>query len=235
MGWRLELVGSDDCGPPERLTVCELGEIDAPADLDGVGFDLVTSQQIVCNLQRAVVVVQERALKSKAGLMRQVDPTLSLKDYRLRSVPTLFGKLVIRIPRLVRYGSRLAPPCLFRSSTRSSIEYDELRSRLGAFMSYRMVERFVGDLFPFAVGRARSTTRRQVLRRATQLAADLGGSDLEDRQTAISIDLGIDTTFIRSNSAKGPRHHEGIDRRWLQRPRPSGQGRSRDFRIRQAA
>jgi len=208
MGWRLELVGSNDCGPPERLTICELGEIAAPVDLDGVGFDLITSQRVLCDLQHAIVVIQERALKSKAGLMRQVDSTLSLKDYRSRSVQTLFGTLVIRIPRLERHGSQLAPPCLFRSSARSSTEYDQLRSRLGAFMSYRMVERLVSDLFPFAVGRARSTTRRQLLRRATHLAADLGGSAPEDRQTATSIDLGIDTTFIRSNSAQGPRHHE---------------------------
>ena len=208
MGWRLELVGSDDCGPPERLTVCELGEIAAPVDLDGVGFPLITSQRVLCDLQHAIVIIQERALKSKAGLMRQVDPTLSLKDYRSRSVQTLFGTLVIRIPRLERHGSRLAPPCLFRSSARSGTEYDQLRSRLGAFMSYRMVERLVSDLFPFAVGRARSTTRCQLLRRATRLEGDLDQCDAPARRAATSIDLGIDTTFIRSNQAEGPRHHE---------------------------
>ena len=90
MGWRLELVGSDDCRTPERLTVCELGEIAAPLDPDGVGLDLITSQRVLCDLQHAIVVMQERALKSKAGLMRKVDPTLSLRDYRSRSVQTLF-------------------------------------------------------------------------------------------------------------------------------------------------
>jgi hypothetical protein len=123
--------------------------------------------------------------------MRRADPTLSLKDYRPRSVQTLFGTLVIRIPRLMRHGSRL----LFRNSTRSSKETDQLRSRLGAFMSYRMVERLVGDLFPFAVGRARSTSRRQLLRMARHSADALGGSDPEDRQAATTIDLGTDTTY----------------------------------------
>jgi hypothetical protein len=202
------LVRTHDCDPPERFKVCELGEITAPAELDGVGLDLATSQRILCDLQHAVVTVQQRALKAKAALMRQVDPTLSLKDYRRRSVQTLFGTLKIRVPRLVRRGSRLAPPCLFRNSARSNTEYDELRSRLGAFMSYRMAERLVGDLFPFAVGRASSTTRRQVLRSATHLDAGSGGCAFGDRQTAASIDLGIDTTFIRSNSAQSPRHHE---------------------------
>jgi hypothetical protein len=202
------LVRTHDCDPPERFKVCELGEITAPAELDGVGLDLATSQRILCDVQHAVVTVQERALKDKSALMRQVDPTFSLKDYRRRSVQTLFGTLKIRVPRRVRRGSRLAPPCLFRNSARSNTEYDELRSRLGALMSYRMAERLVGDLFPFAVGRASSTTRRQVLRSATHLDAGSGGCAFGDRQTAASIDLGIDTTFIRSNTAQSPRHHE---------------------------
>ena len=207
MAWKLELVQSPDCGPPERFTVAELGEIAAPTDLDGVGFDSATSQQILRELQRAVVAIQERALKAKAVLMRKVDPTLSLKDYRPRSVQTLFGALVIRIPRLMRHASRLAPPCLLGNSARSSSEYDHLCGRLGAFMSYRMAERLLVDLFPFAVGRSMSTTRRQVLRRATHLTADWACPD-PDRPTATAIDLGIDTTFIRSNSAEGLRHHE---------------------------
>jgi hypothetical protein len=208
MVWKLELVRSNDCAPIERITVCELGEILAPTDLDKVGLNLRTSHRIVCDLQRTVVAVQERALKDKAVQMRQADPTLSLKDYRLRSVQTLFGTLTIRVPRLRRHGSRLPPPCLFRNSARSGTEYHELRSRLGALMSYRVAERLIGDLFPFAAGRASSTTRRQLIRRASRLASDFGRSDPPNRDVAHSIDLGIDTTFVRSNAADGPRHHE---------------------------
>jgi hypothetical protein len=46
MAWRLELVGSDNGGSPERRTVFELGEIGAPTDLDGVGFDLATEDPL---------------------------------------------------------------------------------------------------------------------------------------------------------------------------------------------
>lgn len=192
MVWRLELVRSLDCGPSERFTVSELGEIAAPTNLDGVGLDLKTSQRIQCDLQRAVVAVQGRALKAKAALMRQVDPTLSLKDNRLRSVQTLFGTLVLRVPRLVRHGSQLPPPCLLRNSARSTTEYDQLRSCLGAIMSFGMAERLVGDLFPFAVGRARSTTRRQVLRTATLLEADWAVSTeaiIKQRPRSISVSI----------------------------------------------
>lgn len=70
-----------------------------------------------------------------------------------------------------------------------------------------LAEHVVGELFSFAVSRASSSARRQLPRRATHLATDWGCPEA-DRQTATAIDLGIDTTFIRSNAAQGPRHHE---------------------------
>ncbi len=208
MAWRLELFRSDEGGSPERRTVIELGEIGAPADLEGVGFDLMTSQRILCELQHAVVALQEQALKEKAMKLRRADPTLSLKDYRTRSVQTLFGTLVIRVPRLVRSGSRLPAPCIFSSLGRSTAQYDQLRSRLGAFMSFRMAERLIGDLFPLAAGCARSTIRRNVLRQAADRERGLEVAVPEDGRAATSIDLGIDTTFARSSAAAGARHHE---------------------------
>jgi len=75
-------------------------------------------------------------------------------------------------------------------------------------MSYRVAERLIDDLFPFAAGHASSTTRRQLLRRASLLASDFGRSAPSNRDAATSIDLGIDTTFVRGNAADGPRHHE---------------------------
>lgn len=207
MVWKLELVGSDDVGPSERLTVFELGEIGAPWDLDSVGVDLKTSHRILGELQRSVVALQERALKTKATLTRLADPTLALKDYRSRTIQTLIGTLAIRVPRLVRLGSRLAPPRVFRSSARSAAEYDELRGRLGVFMSFRAAERLIGDFFPFAGGHSRSTTQRHVRRRAAKLDAAAGGSAVSPPPAA-AIDLGIDTTFVRSAAPEGPRHNE---------------------------
>jgi len=44
MVWKLEWVHSDDCVPIERITVCELGEIVAPAEVDNVGLKLSTTR-----------------------------------------------------------------------------------------------------------------------------------------------------------------------------------------------
>jgi hypothetical protein len=141
-------------------------------------------------LQHAVVARQEQALKEKAMLLRRADPTLSPKDYRKRSVQTLFGTVVVRVPRLVRSGSRLPAPCIVTSLGRFTTQYDQLRSRLGAFMSFRMAERLIGDLFPLAAGRAGSTIRRQVFRQAANLERDFEEVVPEAGRAATSIDLG---------------------------------------------
>ena len=213
MGWRLELVQSESDAAIERIAVCDIGEIVAPGGIDDVVLGLGPSQRILRAFQQAVVGLQEQCLKSKALHFREADTTLVLKDYRSRSVQTLFGPLIIRVPRLIRHGSRLPTPCFFQSSARSASEYDQIRSRLGAFMSFRAAERFIGDLFPFAVGCSVGTTRRRVLRRAAQIKAEAEAAkaDCSAPQGSLAagaIDLGIDTTFVRSSAATGPRHHE---------------------------
>jgi hypothetical protein len=208
MGWRLELVETVADAAGARILVCEIGEIAAPGGIDDVGLGLKPSQNILGALQRAVVGLQEQLLKTKALQLRRADPSLVLKDYRARSVQTLFGTLVIRVPRLVRPGTSLPVPCLIRSSARSGANYDQLRSRLGAFMSFRTAKAIIGDLFPFAEGCSVNTTRRRVLGRAAQIESESDASVPNKGRSSGSIDLGIDTTFVRSAAATGPRHHE---------------------------
>lgn len=112
MGWRLELVETVADAAGARVVVCDIGEIAAPGGIDDVGLGLKPSQSILGALQRAVVGLQEQLLKTKALLLRRADPSLVLKDYRARSVQTLFGTFVIRVPRLVRPGTSLPVPCL---------------------------------------------------------------------------------------------------------------------------
>ena len=195
MAWRLELVKTDSDAAIERISVCDIGEIVAPGGIDDVGLGLEPSQRILGAIQRAVVGLQERFLKTKALLCRRADPSLVLKDYRARSVQPLFGPLIIRVPRLIRPGSRLPVPCFFQSSARSASGYDEIRSRFGAFMSFRSAERLIGDLVPLAVGCSTSTTRRRVLLRAVQINAEAEGAEadcsaLQRSQAAGAIDLG---------------------------------------------
>jgi hypothetical protein len=91
MEWTLELVQTRSSGERRRLTVAELGEIAAPSHVDEVGLGLAMAHRLFGQLQQAFVAIQEAALRAKAVQMRANDPTLRLKDYRWRSLQTLFG------------------------------------------------------------------------------------------------------------------------------------------------
>ena len=172
MGWQLELVETDTDAAGARIVVCNIGEIAAPGDIDDVELALEPSQRMLCAIQRTVVGLQEQLLKTKALLLRRTDPSLLLKDYRTRSVQTLFGTLTIRVPRLMRPESSLPVPGFFRSSARSATDYDHIRSRFGAFMSYRAAKGFIADLFPLAAGCSVNTTRRRVTNHAVQIESE---------------------------------------------------------------
>ena len=208
MEWTLELVQTRSAGERRRLTVAELGEVVALSHVDEVGLGLTTAQRLLGNLQQAFVAIQETALRAKAEQMRAGDPMLRLKDYRRRSLQTLFGAIRLRVPRLTCVASGRKPPVVLVGSRRSSLAYDRLRARLGAWMSYRAAAKLIAELFPLASGRHASTVQQHVLREADRLARTPARSGAQDPDAAATIDLGLDTTFIRSCATDGPRHHE---------------------------
>jgi hypothetical protein len=134
MGWKLELVETDRGTAPRRIAVARLGEIVAPASVEDIGLNHGTAQWILGDIQRAVVALQEEGLRAKADLVRQLDPTVRLKDYRLRRIQSLQGTLTIRVPRLTRIGRAEPVPPLLAGSARSTAEYRLLLARLGAWM-----------------------------------------------------------------------------------------------------
>ena len=204
MVWKLELVGPGH-GEPTRLLIAELGAIVAPGRLDEVGLPHSTAQKLVVQIQRHVVAAQESALRRKAEELRRLDPSLRLKDYRPRCVHTLHGSLTIRVPRFRRVGSALPAPVLVAASGRRCPAYASLLARLGSWMSFRDAATLLAELFPDARGSSFASIRRRVGGEAARLQAtpkDAGAP------AATSIDIGVDTTFVRSCEQGGPRHHE---------------------------
>ncbi|MEQ8992746.1 MAG: hypothetical protein RLO46_13075, partial [Pseudomonadales bacterium] len=135
MGWKLELVETGSAS--HRIEVVSLGEIVAPASVDDIGLDHDTAQRMLGDIQRAVVALQEAALQAEAARLRRCDPTLRLKDFRRRSIRSLHGTVTLRVPRLVRVGPGGSPPTLLIGSARSTTQFQRLRARLGAWMSFR--------------------------------------------------------------------------------------------------
>ena len=207
MGWKLELVETGRGTASRRIAVARLDEIVAPASVEDIGLNHGTAQRILGDIQRAVVALQEDALRAKADLRRRLDPTVRLKDYRLRRIQSLHGTLTIRVPRLMRTGRVEPVPPLLAGSARSTAEYRLLLARLGAWMSFRAAAGLVEELFPQASGGCADTVRRRIFDEAERISArPLGKARTET--PARSIDLGVDTTFVRSCATRGPRHHE---------------------------
>lgn len=208
MGWKLELVETGPATRARRMEVAWLGEIVAPAGVYDIGLEHGTGQRLLGDIQRAVAALQEAALQAEADRLRRLDLTLRLKDYRLRRIQGLHGTLTIRVPRLVRVGTGERAPALLRGSARSTAAYRQLLARLSAWMSFRTAAGLVEELFPLASGGSTSTVRRRVLAGAARLEAEGISDRVEPATAARSIELSMDTTFVRSCVPDGPRHHE---------------------------
>ena len=70
MGRKLELVETGPASGARRMKVAELGEVVAPASVDGIGLDHGMAQWMLGDIQRAVVALQEAvdyARRQRAG------------------------------------------------------------------------------------------------------------------------------------------------------------------------
>ena len=72
-------------------------------------------------------------------------------------------------------------------------------------MSFWAAAALIRELFPLASGGCADTVRQNVLDVATNIAVQRAAP--EAMAPAGSIDLGMDTTFVRSCVPDGPRHH----------------------------
>src|SRR3546814_17678851 len=96
---------TDTLFPYTTLFRSWLGEVVAPASVDGIGLDHGMTQRLLGDIQHAVVALQEAALQAEADRRRRLDPTLRLKDYRLRRIQGLHGTLTIRDRKSTRLNS----------------------------------------------------------------------------------------------------------------------------------
>lgn len=193
MVWSVCLLGEDQAGVPQRIDLLSLGALDAPVDIDAIGINQATGKQLLCKLQHAVVALQDTALRAVARQLSATSPDITLKDYRIRKVQTLFGTVSLRVPRLVKRGriESILPAGRFVRSTR---ELDDLRSRLSAWMSFRSAMDLLAEMYPVEDGTSAQTALRQIALAAQRLDT-LPPKDEVSGDTPIA--LPLDTTFVR--------------------------------------
>ena len=192
MGWSVCLVGSGGGENGDVVELVELGDILSPAGIDDIGVDQTTAKEVLAKLQAAFVALQEVALKGAARKRVTEEADVALKDYRARKVQTLFGTVSLRVPRLT-VGSRVES-CL--PAARSTGEFDAVRDRMSAWMSYRCAMALLSDMYPVDGGVSTASALRGI-GRAAQRAQPFDSASREVGNSPIS--LPLDTTFVRAS------------------------------------
>ncbi len=204
MTWIIKLCEVED-GKRRERTVFTLGEVGAPISIDDVGLSLEEGKAVMAAIQRAVVSIQSSALAEYARTKVRNGTGAVLKDYRRRRIQTAYGTAELKVPRFENDGS--VEPCTnWPANCRSTPEFDTLRARLSAWMSYRAAERLLGELLPIEGGRHHTTFRNRIL---IEGAVTDRASDVRTPETAAKkLNLGLDCTYIRSNDPTEGRLHE---------------------------
>jgi hypothetical protein len=128
-----------------------------------------------------------------------------VKDHREHSIATLFGPVVVRLPRFrcVACGA-IDVGIEWPSHCRSTPELSQVQAHLSALMTYRTAADVLEQMFPVGVGNDKDTMRRHALRAGAALR-DSAAFEPEARAAALAVSL--DSTFIRG-CEDGERHLE---------------------------
>lgn len=183
-------------------------EIDRPRDLRDVAnlrLTLPEAKQLLARMQKAVMAVQARdhaVLRpacSNCGARRHV------KGWQSRQVATLFGKIMVRLPRFRCSGcGRVEAGINWPAHCRSTPELDQLQAHLSALLTYCVATGVLAHLLPVAAGTSHETLRGRTLKLGEQLrhaTAGIPEPAIVAAAPASAITLSLGSTYIRSYHA----------------------------------
>ena len=205
MSWILRLVKTGAEGEGQATDVMEIDRPDDLGDIANLGLTLSEAKQLLAVLQQEIVAAQARThsvLRPNCPCGRGVR---HVKDYREHAIATLFGQVMVRLPRFrcaacgaIEVGIEWPLHC------RSTPELDRVQAHLSALMTYRTAADVLEQMFPVGVGKDKETMRRHTLRSGAALR---DCAAIEPETTAAAIAITLDSTFIRS-CEDGERHLE---------------------------
>ncbi|CAH2605626.1 transposase (plasmid) [Rhodovastum atsumiense] len=174
-------------------------EIAKPADLRDIanlGLNLAEAKELLAAIQREVVAAQAREHAVRRPTCRSCGGVCHMKDYRQHRIATLFGQVIVRLPRFC-CGScgGVESGVDWPSHCRSAPELDRLQAHLSALMTYRVAAGVLEQLFPLEAGKTHETLRRHTMTLGEQLRHPPGATPVTP---AAAISISVDSTFIRS-------------------------------------
>jgi hypothetical protein len=153
MGWVLRLVETGVDGSSRSVDVMA---IDCPGDLGDIaalGLTLAQGKQLVALVQQEIVTAQSRDHAVRRPLCRSCGTACQLKDYRPHQIATVFGQVVLRLPRFRCAGCGGAEAGHgWPTHCRSTPELDQVRAQFSALMPYRVAAGVLEHLLPIDAG-----------------------------------------------------------------------------------
>src|SRR3954469_2129626 len=161
MGLVLQLVETRADGGARSVELIELGRPGNLHDIADLGLTLPEAKQLLACVQQAVVAVQARDHATLRPDCASCGERFRIKDWRSRRVATLFGEVVVRLPRFRCPGcGRGETGTNWPAHCRSTPELDQLQAPLSALMTYRVAAGVLAHLLPVAAGTSYGTLRR---------------------------------------------------------------------------
>jgi hypothetical protein len=205
MGWVLRLVETGVDGSSRSVDVMAIDCLGNLGDIADLGLTLTQGKQLVALVQQEIVTAQSRDHAARRPDCRTCTTPCQVKDYRPHQIATVFGQVVLRLPRFRCAGCGATGAGVdWPSHCRSTPELDQLRAHLSALMPYRIAAGLLEHLLPVDAGIHSETVRRRTLRVGEQ-RRDVAPA--EPAAPAVAITLTLDSTFIRS-CEDGQRHLE---------------------------
>src|SRR3954447_6775834 len=135
------------------------------------GLTLADSKQLLAGLQQAIVAAQARVHAVRRPECHGCGMACRVKDYRPPAIATLFGPVMVRLPRFRCAGcGTIETGVTWPPHARSTPELDRMRAQLSALMTYRTAAEVLGQMFPVESGAAHETLRRHTFKVAEHLS-----------------------------------------------------------------
>src|SRR3982751_6687027 len=139
-------------------------------DLASLGLTLAEGKQLLAGVQREIVAAQARVHAVRRPACRGCGEVCRVKDYRQHAMATLFGQVMVRLPRLCCASCGVTETGVaWPRHIRSTPELDRLRAQLSALMPYRAAAEVLAQVLPVDAGSDPETLRRHTFRLAERL------------------------------------------------------------------
>jgi hypothetical protein len=205
MRWVLRLMATGDAIRPESADLIEIYRPAGIATIADLGLTLTEAKQLLRCVQQAVVAAQTEVHGRHRPDCLSCRGGCQVKDWRSRRVATLFGEVVLRLPRFTcAVCKRIVTSIDWPRHTRSTPELQQLQAHLSAMMTYRVAAGVLQHLLPVTAGTSPETLRSHTL----HIGEVLGSADIAAPTVAAgAVTVSLDSTFIRGRG-DGERHLE---------------------------